>query len=131
MKGVSCVDQLSSVHPVTNVHTVAQNLPVWARLNQCWKSWAALGASSKVIRILNEGYTLPFWNRPNLTRSPMIKSGSVYPIKNSYLMEALYALIQKIVNNQTSLAFFNRFFLVPKPNIKLRHICTHRWILWI
>ena len=41
-------------------------------------------------------------------------------------METLYALIQKNavekVNNQTSLAFFNRLFLVPKPNNKGRPV---------
>ena len=51
MKAASCVDQLLSVKPLTNVHTVAQNLPVGASLNQFWKTWATLGASSKVIRI--------------------------------------------------------------------------------
>ena len=62
MKGVSCVDQLSSVQPVTNAHNVDQNLPVGARLNQFWKTLATLGASSKVIRILKEGSTVPFQN---------------------------------------------------------------------
>ena len=45
MKGGSCADQLSSVQPVTNVYTVAQNLLVRARLNQFWETWAAFGAS--------------------------------------------------------------------------------------
>ena len=40
VKGVSCVDQLLFVQPVTSVHTVAQNLPVGARLYQFWKTWA-------------------------------------------------------------------------------------------
>ena len=34
VRGGSCVDQLSSVQPVTSVHSFAQNLPVWAKLNQ-------------------------------------------------------------------------------------------------
>ena len=37
VKGVSCVDQLSSVKYVTNVPTVAPDLPVGARLQQFWK----------------------------------------------------------------------------------------------
>ena len=36
------------------------NLPVRARQSQFWETWATLGASSKVTRILKEGYTLPF-----------------------------------------------------------------------
>ena len=63
MTDISSVDQLHSVQLVTNVHTVAQDLPVGARLNQFWTTWAALGASSKVIRIL---MTLPLWNRKKL-----------------------------------------------------------------
>ena len=43
MKGVSCVDQLSSVKSCpTNVHTVVQNLHVGTRLNQFWKTWDQL-----------------------------------------------------------------------------------------
>ena len=47
--------QLSSVQPATNVHTVALHLPVGARLHQLGKTWASLGASTKVLRILREG----------------------------------------------------------------------------
>ena len=68
IKGASCVDLLSSVQPVINAHAVAQNLPLGARLNQFWKTWAALGASSKVIKILKEGYTRsPSPHLPELT----------------------------------------------------------------
>ena len=70
MKGVSCVNQLSSVQNVTNVPPVVPNLPVGARLHQFWKKWAALGVSPKVLTVLREGYILPFRYRPNLTRKP-------------------------------------------------------------
>ena len=62
VKGVFCVDQLCSVQPVTNVRSGTQNLPVGARLYQFEKTWVALGAISKVIRMFKEGYTHPFWN---------------------------------------------------------------------
>ena len=43
--------------------------------------------------------------------------------RNSYLLEALHQLIDKnaveLVQNQTSLGFFNRLFLVPKPILDL------------
>ena len=46
--------------------------------------------------------------------------------RNSYLLEASHQLMDKnevgLVNNQTSLGFFNRLFLVPKPNNKWRPI---------
>ena len=65
-------------------------------------------------------HTLPFRIWPNLTRSPTVISCYVNPRRNSYLMEALHQLIDKnaveLVHNPTSLWFFNRLFLVPKPN---------------
>ena len=57
MKDVSCVGYLSSVNLVTNVLTVAPDLPLGARLHQFWEKLAALGASHKVVTVLREGYT--------------------------------------------------------------------------
>ena len=126
VKGVSCVTQLSCVNPVTNVQNAAQNLPVGARLQNFWQTWLDLGAGPKIVQILREGYTLPFRIRPHLTRSPTVISRYVDPHRNSYLLETLHQLIDKnvieLVHNQTSLGFFNRLFLVPKPNNKWRPI---------
>ena len=126
VKGVSCVTQLCCVNPVTNVKPAAKNLPVGARLQNFWQTWLRLGAGPKVAQILKEGYTLPFRIRPKLARSPTVVSCYVNPHRNSYLLEALHQLIDKnaieLVHNQTSLGFFNRLFLVPKPNQKWRPI---------
>ena len=126
VKGASCVTQLSCVKPVTNVKNVASNLPVGARLQNYWPTWLDLGAGPKVVQILKEGYTLPFWIQPKLTRSPTVISCYVNPHMNLYLLEALHQLIDKnaveLVQNQTSLEFFNRLFLVPNPNNKRRPI---------
>ena len=124
MKSVSCVTQLSCVNPVSNVPNVALNLPVGARLQNFWQTWLDLGAGPRVVQILQEGYTLPFRIRPKLTRIPTVISCYANPHRNSYLLEAL--LIDKNavepVYNQTSLGFYNRLFLVPKPNNKWRLI---------
>ena len=126
VKGVSCVTQLSCVNPVTNVKNAAQNLPVGTRLQNFWQTWLDLGAGPKVVQILREGYTLPFRTRPRLARFPTVVSCYVNPHRNSYLLEALHQLIDKnaveLVKHQTSLGFFNRLFLVPKPNNKWRPI---------
>ena len=126
MKSVSCVTHLSCVQPVTNVKNAASNLPVGARLQNFWQTWLDLGAGVKVVQILREGYTLPFRIRPKLTRFPTVISCYGNPHRNSYLLEALHQLIEKnaveLVQNQTSLGFFNRLFLVPKPNNKWRPI---------
>ena len=67
-----------------------------------------------MVQILKEGYTLPFRIRPKLTRSPTVISCYVNPHRNLYLLEALHQLIDKnaveLVQNQTSLVFFNRLF---------------------
>ena len=126
VKGVSCVTQLSCVKPVTNVKNVVTTLPVGARLQNYWQIWLDLGAGSKVVQILKEGYPLPFRIRPKLTRYPTVVSCYVNPHRDSYLLEALHQLIDKnaveLVQNQRSLGFFNRHFLVPKPNNKWRPI---------
>ena len=126
MQSVSCVTQLSCVKTVANVMNVASNLPVGARLQNFWQAWQNLGAGPKVVQILKEGYTLPFRIRPKLTRYPTVVSCYVNPRRNSYLLEALHQLIDQnavdLVQNQKSLGFFNRLFLVPKPNNRWRPI---------
>ena len=126
VKSVFCVTQLSCVKSVTNVRNAVLNLPVGARLQNFWQTWLDLGAGPKVVQILKEGYTLPFRNWPKLTRSPTVISCYVNPHRNSYLLEALHQLIDKnaveLVQNQTSLGFFNRLFLVLKPNNKWKPI---------
>ena len=111
VKDISFVDQLSFVKHVTNVPAVVTNLPVGARLQNFWKAWEDVGAGPKVVQILKEGYTLPFWIRPKLTRSPTIVSCYVNHHRNLYLLEALHQHINKnaieLVKNQTSLGFFN------------------------
>ena len=68
----------------------------------------------------------PFGSGQNSQVSPAVISCYVNPHRNSYLLEALHQLIAKnaveLVKHQTSLGFFNRLFLVPKPNNKWRPI---------
>ena len=126
VKSVSGVTQLSCAQSVANVRNVVLNLPVGARLQNFWRTWVELGASPKVVHILQEGYTLPFRIRPRLTRTPTVMSCYANPRRNSYLLEALHQLIDKNavepVCHRTSLGFYNRLFLVPKPNQKWRPI---------
>ena len=126
VKSALCVTQLSLANSVSDVPNVAQSLPVGARLQNFWETWLDLGAGPKTIQNLRDGYTLPFRSRPKLTKFPTVISCYANPQRNSYLMEALHQLIDKsaveLVQNPTSLGFFNRLFLVPKPNNKWRPI---------
>ena len=126
VKDVSCVGHLSSANLVTNVPTVAIDPSVGARLHKVWEKWETLGSSPKVVTTLREGYTLPFHLRPNLSRSPTAISNYHNPSKQAHLLEALYQLVNKNavepIANQNSLGFYNRLFLVPKPNNRLRPV---------
>ena len=62
---VYCADHLRFENHVPNVQNVASDLIVGARLHQFWKTWEALGARLKVLKMLKEGYTLPFRTQPN------------------------------------------------------------------
>ena len=98
----------------------------------CYKSKASqflgeMGSSGfkfKSSHHTQRGYTLPFRFRPNLTRSPTVISNYQNPSKQAHLLEALYQLVNKNavepVANQNSLGFYNRLFLVPKPNNRWR-----------
>ena len=126
VKDVFCVGHLCSVNLVTKAQHAVLDPPVGARLNQCWEKWEALGSSPKVVATLREGYTLPFRFRPHLTRSPTVISNYHNSAKQSFLLEALCQLINKNavepVENQNSLGFYNRLFLVPKPNNRWRPV---------
>ena len=126
MKSASFVGHFVSAPNVPNVPTVASVQPVGGRLQSFWEIWAHKGANPKVVSILKEGYVFPFKVRPPLVRVPLIVSGYANPIRDSHLQAAVQALIEKKaverVRVQTSLAFFNRLFIVPKPNHKWRPI---------
>ena len=126
VKSVFCVNQCLSVPHAPNVPSVVPDLAVGGRLQSFWQTWQKLGANPRVVSILKEGYMLPFKIRPSLTRSPVIKSGYAHPLKSKALFEALVELINKLVVEKvvlrSSLAFYNRLFLVPKPNNRWRPI---------
>ena len=126
VKGVSFVNHCLSARSVPNVPNVVKELGVGARLQTFWPKWHELGANPRVVSILKEGYALPFKMRPPLTRFPLIKSGYANPVTSRALSEALIVLRENLVVEKvvvrTSLSFYNRLFLVPKPNNKWRPI---------
>ena len=120
VKPVCCVDHCLCVQHVNSVPLVVKNPPVGGRLQLFWQVWLSLGSNPRVVSILKEGYSLPFKIRPPLSRSPVIISHYLDPVKNKHLKESLQALILKQAVEKvivpSSLAFYNRLFLVPKPN---------------
>ena len=126
VNSVSCVDPCLFVQNVQGVPTVVHDGPVGGRLQKCWQVWQRLGANPRAVSILKEGYSLPFRLRPPLTRVPIIQSSYANPVKSRFLKEALTSLQGKLVVEpvlvRSSLAFYNRLFLVPKPENKWRPI---------
>ena len=115
------VDHCVFAPTAPNVHSVANAQMVGGRLQKFWEKWSLLGANPGVVSIIRDGYILPFKTRPPLVRDPLIVSGYANTLRNLYLKEALHALLQKkaieMVRVRTSLAFFNRLFIVPKPKM--------------
>ena len=125
VKDVCCVDHCLSAQSVPNVPSAAAEQNVGGRLQKFWQVWQAMGANPRVVSILKEGYSLPFKQRPLLTRFPLVKR-VINPTKNRFLKDSLVNLMVKLVVEkvivQSSLTFYNRLFLVPKPNGKWRPI---------
>ena len=126
VKSASCVTQLSCVKTCNKCQKCCLKSTCRGETSKLWQMWLDLGAGPKVVQISKEGYTLPFQTRPNLTKNPTVISYYVNPDKNLYLSDALQQLIDKnaveLVHTEKSLGFFNRLFLVPKPNNKWRSI---------
>ena len=111
---------------VPNARSVVHAPLVGRRLQPFWQTWAHLGANLRVVSILKEGYVLPFRLKPNLVRHPLVVGGYANPHRNLSLKEAVQNLLGKkaveMVRVRASLAFFNRLFIVPKPNQKWRPV---------
>ena len=126
VNSVSCVDPCLFVQNVQGVPTVVHDGPVGGRLQKFWQVWQRLGANPRAVSILKEGYSLPFRLRPPLTRVPIIQSCYANPVKSRFLKEALISLQGKLVVEpvlvRSSLALYNRLFLVPKPENRWRPI---------
>ena len=100
LKDVSFVNPCLSARSVPNVPNVVKELGVGGRLKKFWPKLEALGANPRVVSILREGYTLPFKMRPPLTRFPLVRSGYANPARSRALLEALGALIEKLVGEK-------------------------------
>ena len=140
-KGVSPALCYSKIKHVKDVYCVnpCPFCPSCSQCPQCCPGTECRGQTSKLLASLaNHGFKSSgsFYpqrglhsalkQRPILTRFPVVQSGYANPTKNMYLKEALLNLMRKLVVEKvvvkSSLAFYNRLFLVPKPNGKWRPI---------
>ena len=111
-----------SAPPVTNVHS----LPVGARLPKFWQVWAQKGSSPRVVSIMKEGYNLPFGLKPPLTRVSLIRSGYANPPGTAtctrHCIPSFRNKLWKKYGFSPLWGFYNRLFIVPKPNQKWQPI---------
>ena len=111
---------------VQSVSIQEKQPPVGGRLSQFVSQWERRNAHRSIIRIISEGYRLPFRERPALTRSPFVNSGYVDQNRQNALSNAIQDLLSKkaieIVHTQNSLGFYSRLFLVPKPGNRWRPV---------
>ena len=129
IKSVNCVSfvvQCVSAPSVPTAHNVVHAPLVGGCLQPFWQTWARLVANPRGVSILKEGYVLPFKLKSTLVRYPLMVSGYAHPQRDISLREAVQTLLHKkaveMVRVRASLAFFNRLFIVPKPNQKWRPI---------
>ena len=122
LKGACCVNPCLSAPSVPNVPNAVSKQNVGGRLQSFWQVWQNVGSNPRVVSILKEGYTLPFKQRPLLTRFPLVQNGYSSPTKNMYLKDDLISLLNKLAVEKVvvrlSLAFYNRLFLVPKQKME-------------
>ena len=89
------------------------------RLQFFWQVWLKTHAHTRVVSLLQHGYRLNFKILPKLSKIPLILSE--YPNKNKdgALQEAVQAMLTKKaithVRKPTTLGYYSRPFLVPKP----------------
>ena len=104
--------------------------PVGGHLHSFRRDWQTNKCSSNVLNIITNGYVLPFLSKPSLVRFPLIQSEYKARQKDQALATCIQSLLSKNaierVENVKSLGFYNRLFLVPKPDERGRLVIDLR-----
>ena len=103
-------------HPSMTPILVQSLSPIGGRLSAFLAEWAKIGAAQWVLRIILEGFSLPFVSLPPLT-APMFLAPLQNPEKRKALHVAVKAMEMKgaiEVVRTPSPDFYSRLFLVPK-----------------
>ena len=100
--------------------------PVGGRLRSFRRDWLTNKCSNNVLKLITNGYVLPFISKPNLVRAPLIRSDYKALQKELALTSCIQSLPSKNaierVENVKSLGFYSRLFLVPKPHQRWRAV---------
>ena len=97
-----------------------------ARLRTFWQVWSKNHAHPRVVSLLQHGYRLDFKFLPKLSKIPLILSEYHNKNKDGALQEAVQAMLTKKaivpVKTLTTLGYYSRLFLVPKPMNRWRPV---------
>ena len=96
------------------------------RLQDYWQVWAKNHADPTVVSLLRHGYRLDFKFLPKLSKIPLILSEYHNKNKDGALHKAVQAMLLKKaitrVRKPTTLGYYSRLFLVPKPMKRWRPV---------
>ena len=120
LKDVSCVGHFSSVNLVTNIPTVAIDLPVGAKLHQFWKKigkpWGKLEGYNSIQRGLHPPLPVPAkFDQVTHSHKLLCKSPQEQ-IPVGGIASASDHKCSGTGNHSKVTRVFNRLFLVPTPN---------------
>ena len=100
--------------------------PPGGRLQDYHKVWSINGCHPRVVHVLQWGYQIILREPVKLTRYPIIQSGYNNQEKQAFLKDCVQQMLQKHaitpVKHNTTLGFYSRLFLVPKPGKKWRPV---------
>ena len=126
VKNLSCVGHLSSVNLVTDAPPVVTLPPVGGRLHKCRGKMGSLGCESKRSQHIERRLHPPLPVQTKLIQVTNCNKQLPEPSKTGQPFRSLCQLVNKNavewVENHNSLGFYNRLFLVPKPDNRWRPI---------
>ena len=100
--------------------------PVGGRLRRFLPEWQKQKTHQSILSLIQDGHKLPFRERPKLSRFPCISSGYAGSDRQNALLTSIQDLLQKgaieVMFTKTSLGFYSRLFLVPKPGNRWRPV---------
>ena len=94
-------------------------VPVGGCLAPFWEAWQSWGAEEWVVRVLREGYTIPFLSQPPLSPIPVcLPSYSPNSIRGKALSQEIIALLEKgaIEPAPPSPGYYSRVFVAMKAS---------------
>ena len=96
------------------------DIPVGGRLAHFVEQWEDLTDNKWVLSIVRNGFKIPFKSVPPLSVVLIKLSQSFSLLLREEMAELLKERAVERVQNQGTLGFYSRLFLVPKKNGKLR-----------